>query len=194
MSEVKRNEITAEGLKALKDRLEYLKTTGRAQISELIATARSFGDLSENAEYDAAKDQQAKMEGEIVELEAAIRTAVVVSDEEITNEKVNVGTTVRVLDQDEDFEDEYSIVGPHEADPMNNAISIDSPVGAALIGKRKGDEADRIWQEVVNELAASEEGEKVNALSIESNIHGLIDTLDVFDEEATPSDDAGDAQ
>ena len=114
MSEVKRNEITAEGLKALKDRLEYLKTTGRAQISELIATARSFGDLSENAEYDAAKDQQAKMEGEIVELEAAIRTAVVVSDEEITNEKVNVGTTVRVLDH--------------------------SPVGAALIGKRKGDE------------------------------------------------------
>lgn len=140
MSEVKRNEITAEGLKALKDRLEYLKTTGRAQISELIATARSFGDLSENAEYDAAKDQQAKMEGEIVELEAAIRTAVVVSDEEITNEKVNVGTTVRVLDQDEDFADEYRIVGPHEADPMNNAISIDSPVGAALIGKRKGDE------------------------------------------------------
>lgn len=140
MSEVKRNEITAEGLKALKDRLEYLKTTGRTQISELIATARSFGDLSENAEYDAAKDQQAKMEGEIVELEAAIRTAVVVSDEEITNEKVNVGTTVRVLDQDEDFEDEYRIVGPHEADPMNNAISIDSPVGAALIGKRKGDE------------------------------------------------------
>ena len=140
MSEVKRNEITAEGLKALKDRLEYLKTTGRAQISELIATARSFGDLSENAEYDAAKDQQAKMEGEIVELEAAIRTAVVVSDEEITNEKVYVGTTVRVLDQDEDFEDEYRIVGPHEADPMNNAISIDSPVGAALIGKRKGDE------------------------------------------------------
>ena len=140
MSEVKRNEITAEGLKALKDRLEYLKTTGRAQISELIATARSFGDLSENAEYDAAKDQQAKMEGEIVGLEAAIRTAVVVSDEEITNEKVNVGTTVRVLDQDEDFEDEYRIVGPHEADPMNNAISIDSPVGAALIGKRKGDE------------------------------------------------------
>lgn len=140
MSEVKRNEITAEGLKALKDRLEYLKTTGRAQISELIATARSFGDLSENAEYDAAKDQQAKMEGEIVELEAAIRTAVVVSDEEITNEKVNVGTTVRVLDQDEDFEDEYRIVGPHEADTMNNAISIDSPVGAALIGKRKGDE------------------------------------------------------
>lgn len=140
MSEVKRNEITAEGLKALKDRLEYLKTTGRAQISELIATARSFGALSENAEYDAAKDQQAKMEGEIVELEAAIRTAVVVSDEEITNEKVNVGTTVRVLDQDEDFEDEYRIVGPHEADPMNNAISIDSPVGAALIGKRKGDE------------------------------------------------------
>lgn len=139
MSETKRNEITAEGLKALKDRLECLKTTGRAQISELIATARSFGDLSENAEYDAAKDQQAKMEGEIVELEAAIRTAIVVSDDEITTEKVNVGTTVRVLDQDESYEEEYRIVGPHEADPMNNAISIDSPVGAALVGKKKGE-------------------------------------------------------
>ncbi|MEI3428952.1 MAG: transcription elongation factor GreA [Christensenellales bacterium] len=143
MSEVKRNEITAEGLKALKDRLEYLKTTGRAQISELIATARSFGDLSENAEYDAAKDQQAKMEGEIVELEAAIRTAVVVSDEEITNEKVNVGTTVRVLDQDEDFEDEYNcIVGPHEADPMNNAISIDNPCGRRADWQAQGRRAD----------------------------------------------------
>ena len=148
MSEVKRNEITAEGLKALTEegykqlekRLEELKFVKRPEITERIKVARDFGDLSENAEYDAAKDQQAKMEGEIVELEAAIRTAVVVSDEEITNEKVNVGTTVRVLDQDEDFEDEYRIVGPHEADPMNNAISIDSPVGAALIGKRKGDE------------------------------------------------------
>ena len=95
MSEVKRNEITAEGLKALKDRLEYLKTTGRAQISELIATARSFGDLSENAEYDAAKDQQAKMEGEIVELEAAIRTAVVVSDEEITLSLIHISEPTR---------------------------------------------------------------------------------------------------
>ena len=132
--------LTEEGYKQLEKRLEELKFVKRPEITERIKVARDFGDLSENAEYDAAKDQQAKMEGEIVELEAAIRTAVVVSDEEITNEKVNVGTTVRVLDQDEDFEDEYRIVGPHEADPMNNAISIDSPVGAALIGKRKGDE------------------------------------------------------
>ena len=131
--------MTQDGLDKLKKDLADALAQ-RPVISAAIAEAREKGDLSENAEYDAAKDQQAKMEGEIVELEAAIRTAVVVSDEEITNEKVNVGTTVRVLDQDEDFEDEYRIVGPHEADPMNNAISIDSPVGAALIGKRKGDE------------------------------------------------------
>jgi len=137
----KRNNITAEGLKALQERLEYLKTTGRAQIAEQIAVARSFGDLSENAEYDAARNDQAKLEGEILELEATLRTAVVVADEEITNEKVNLGTTVVVYDEDEKCEDEYRIVGPSEADPMNNVISTDSPVGAALMGKKKGQTA-----------------------------------------------------
>lgn len=137
----KRNNITAEGLKALQDRLEYLKTTGRAQIAEQIAVARSFGDLSENAEYDAARNEQGKMEGEILELEAAIRNAVVISDDEITNEKVNVGTTVRVFDESEQCEDEYRIVGPQEADPMNNAISDDSPMGIALIGRKVGEVA-----------------------------------------------------
>ena len=137
----KRNNITAEGLKALQERLEYLKTTGRAQIAEQIAVARSFGDLSENAEYDAARNDQAKLEGEILELEATLRTAVVVADEEITNEKVNLGTTVVVYDEGEKCEDEYRIVGPSEADPMNNVISTDSPVGAALMGKKKGQTA-----------------------------------------------------
>lgn len=139
MSELNRNNITAEGLEKLQERLNYLKTTGRAQIAELIATARGYGDLSENAEYDAARDEQGKMESEIAELEAAIRSAVVVSDDEITTEKVNVGTTVRVYDEGEDYEEEYRIVGPHEADPMNNAISNNSPIGAALIGKKVGE-------------------------------------------------------
>lgn len=140
MSEItNHNHITAEGLKALQERLEYLKNTGRAQIAEQIAVARSFGDLSENAEYDAAKNEQSRLEGEIVELEAAIRSAVVVSDDEITNEKVNLGTTVRVFDESENEEFEYRIVGPHESDPMNGAISSDSPVGAALMGKKKGE-------------------------------------------------------
>ena len=99
--EIKRNAITLDGLKKMQERLEYLKTTGRAQIAEQIAVARSYGDLSENAEYDAAKDEQSKLEGEIVELEMAIRTAVVVSEEDITTEKVNVGTTIRVYDEEE---------------------------------------------------------------------------------------------
>ncbi|MBQ9300175.1 MAG: transcription elongation factor GreA [Clostridia bacterium] len=139
MSEIeKRTHITADGLKAIQERLEYLKTTGRAQIAEQIAVARSFGDLSENAEYDAARNDQAKLEGEILELEATVRNAVVVSDEEITNDKVNLGTTVVVFDEAEQEEDEYKIVGPSEADPMNNIISSDSPVGSALMGKKKG--------------------------------------------------------
>lgn len=138
MSEMQ-NHITAEGLKALQDRLEELKGAGRARIAEQIAVARSYGDLSENAEYDAAKNEQAQLEGEIVELEAAIRTAIVVSEDEITNEKVNVGTTVRVFDESENEEFEYRIVGPHESDPMNGALSSDCPVGRALMGKKKGD-------------------------------------------------------
>ena len=137
--EIKRNAITADGLKKMQERLEELKTSGRARIAEQIAVARSYGDLSENAEYDAAKDEQAKLEGEIVELEMAIRTAVVVSDDDITTEKVNVGTTIVVHDEDEDCEEEYRLVGPHEADPMNGAISTDSPIGMALIGKTKGE-------------------------------------------------------
>lgn len=134
----KHNHITAEGLKAIQDRLDYLKTTGRAQIAEQIAVARSFGDLSENAEYDAARNDQAKLEGEILELEATVRNAIVVSDDEITDDKVNLGTTVRVFDESMNEEDEYRIVGPSEADPMNNILSTDSPVGAALMGKKKG--------------------------------------------------------
>lgn len=142
MSETaKHNHITAEGLKAIQERLDYLKTTGRAQIAEQIAVARSFGDLSENAEYDAARNDQAKLEGEILELEATVRNAIVVSDDEITNDKVNLGTTVTVFDETEREEDEYRIVGPSEADPMNNVISTDSPVGAALMGKRVGQTA-----------------------------------------------------
>ena len=137
--EIKRNAITADGLKKMQERLEELKTAGRARIAEQIAVARSYGDLSENAEYDAAKDEQAKLEGEIVELEMAIRTAIVVSDDDITTEKVNVGTTIVVRDEEDGFEETYRLVGPHEADPMNNAISTDSPIGTALMGKTKGD-------------------------------------------------------
>ena len=139
MAEEKQNVMTAEGMQKIQEQLDYLIGTRRNEIAKQIDIARGFGDLSENAEYDAAKDEQAKLEGEIVELEMAIRTAVVVSDDEITTEKVNVGTTVVVRDEEDGFEEEYRLVGPHEADPMNNAVSTDSPIGTALMGKMKGD-------------------------------------------------------
>ena len=142
MSEVKRNEITAEGLKALKDRLEYLKTTGRAQISELIATARSFGDLSENAEYDAAKEEQGEIESRIVVLEKMLRNAEVIDDDNVSGDIITVGSKVRIWDTDLEEEVDYAIVGSAEADPMNteNAkISNESPVGRGLLGHKVGD-------------------------------------------------------
>ena len=142
MSEnVKRTNITAEGLKALQERLEYLKTTGRAQIAEQIAVARSFGDLSENAEYDEAKKEQAKVEEQITRLQQTIRTATVVADDEITTEKVSIGTTVKVKDLDDGETYEYAIVGANEADPMENKISNESPVGAGLIGMKRNQTA-----------------------------------------------------
>ena len=133
--------LTESGLKKLEEELDYLVSVRRNEISEQIAVARGFGDLSENAEYDAARNDQAKLEGEILELEATVRNAIVVSDDEITNEKVNLGTTVTVFDETEQEQDEYRIVGPSEADPMNNIISTDSPVGAALLGKKVGQTA-----------------------------------------------------
>ena len=100
--------------------------------------ARGFGDLSENAEYDEAKKEQAKVEEEIVRLTNTIRTAVVVADSDISTEKVSVGTTVRVKDVDTGDEDEYAIVGANESDPYENKISNESPVGAGLLGAKKG--------------------------------------------------------
>jgi len=131
--------MTAEGLKNLEDRLNYLKTAGRAKVIQDIETARSFGDLSENAEYDAARAEQGKLESEIAELEATLRVAVAVSDDEITNDKVNLGTTVTVEDLEFNEQETYSIVGAREADPMNNMLSPDSPYGMALMSKKVGD-------------------------------------------------------
>ena len=138
MSEVKRNEITAEGLKALKDRLEYLKTTGRAQISELIATARSFGDLSENAEYTAAREAQARIEGEILDIQDKLQHCVIVEEDEDAS-VASIGSIVRVFDEEYEEEDEYRLVGATEADPKKLYVSNESPIGKALLGVRKGD-------------------------------------------------------
>lgn len=131
--------LTEEGLKKLEAQLDYLVSVRRNEVSEQIAIARGFGDLSENAEYDEAKKEQAKVEEEIVRLTNTIRTAVVVADSEISTEKVSVGTSVRVKDVDTGDEDVYAIVGAEESDPYENKISNESPVGAGLLGARRGD-------------------------------------------------------
>lgn len=138
MAENQKTVLTEEGLKKLEAQLDYLISVRRNEVSEQIAVARGFGDLSENAEYDEAKKEQAKVEEEIVRLTNTIRTAVVVADSDISTEKVSVGTTVRVKDVDTGDEDEYAIVGASESDPYENKISNESPVGAGLLGAKKG--------------------------------------------------------
>ena len=137
MAEEKSTILTESGLKKLEEQLDYLISVRRNEVSEQIAIARGFGDLSENAEYDEAKKEQAKVEAEINRLQATIRTATVVADDEITTEKVSIGTIVKVKDVDEGDTVEYAIVGANEADPFENRISVDSPVGQGLLGAKK---------------------------------------------------------
>ena len=134
--------LTADGLKEKQEKLEYLKTIKRAEISEQIKEARAFGDLSENAEYDEAKNEQARVENEIAQLEKVLRNAVVVEQNSIDLSSVGIGTTVRILDMEYNEEEEYHIVGSVEADADKRRISNESPVGAALIGKKVGDIAE----------------------------------------------------
>ena len=130
--------VSAEGLRQMEEKLKYMTTVRRAEVAEHLNIARGFGDLSENAEYDEAKDEQAKLEADIVELEAALRNVIVI-DGEISTDAVNVGTTVRVLYLDDSEEEEFTIVGARESDPMNNKISNESPVGVALLGHKSGE-------------------------------------------------------
>lgn len=140
MAEVR---LTAEGVKKYEERLEYLKTTGRTEIAEQIKIARSFGDLSENAEYDAAKAEQARMEYEIVEIENMLKNVVLIDEDNISTDVVNVGATVRVrMPALGGREAEYQIVGTAEANPIENRISNESPVGAGLIGHKAGEKVD----------------------------------------------------
>lgn len=139
MSDSKKFLMTYEGVKKLEEELEYLKTIKRVDIKEKIKVARSFGDLSENAEYDEAKNEQAFVEGRIAQLENMLKNATVVDESEIPRDKVSVGSIVKVKDFEFDEEMELSIVGSAEADPMENKISNESPVGNALIGKKVGD-------------------------------------------------------
>ncbi len=131
--------VTEDGLKKLQDELENLKTEGRADIAEKIKVARGYGDLSENSEYDEAKNEQAKIEARIVEIEAMLKNVEIISDVKGTKSVV-VGTKVTVFDQEFNEECTYMIVGSTEANPMEQKISDESPVGKALIGKKVGDE------------------------------------------------------
>ncbi len=132
--------LTDDGLKKLQDELENLKTVGRADIAEKIKVARGYGDLSENSEYDEAKNEQAKIEARIVEIENMLKNVEIISDVKGAAKTVVVGVTVKVYDEEYDEENVYRIVGSTEADPREGKISDESPVGKALMGKKAGDE------------------------------------------------------
>ena len=133
--------MTEDGRKKLEEELELLKTKGRAEIAEKIKIARGYGDLSENSEYDEAKNEQAKIEARIIEIEAMLKNAEIITDMKGAPKIVKVGAKVKVLDIDLNEEFEYHIVGSTESDPRQNKISDESPVGKALIGKKTGQEA-----------------------------------------------------
>ena len=138
----KKNILTYEGLKKYEDELQNLKVVKRKEVAQKIKEAREQGDLSENAEYDAAKDEQRDIELRIEELEKLLKNAEVVVEDEIDLDKINIGCKVKVYDVDEDEEMEFKIVGSTEANSLQNKISNESPVGHALIGKKVGDVVD----------------------------------------------------
>ncbi len=131
---------TEEGFKALKEELEFLKNVRRQEVKQDLALARSFGDLSENSEYDEAKNEQAKVEARITELEYIILHTTVMDENELDSSKVGMGSIVSVLDTTKNKEITYSIVGSNEVNALEHKISDVSPVGAALMSKHKGDE------------------------------------------------------
>jgi transcription elongation factor GreA len=131
--------LTPEGLEELKAKIEHLSGPRRREVAERIKEAREFGDISENSEYDDAKNEQAMLEKQIAELEEKLRSATVIDKSSVSTEAVSVGTTVHVKDQKTDKSVKYMIVGSSEANPSENKLSNESPVGKALIGKKRGD-------------------------------------------------------
>ena len=131
--------LTEDGKKKLQEELEYLKTAGRTDIAEKIKTARGYGDLSENSEYDEAKNEQAKIEARIIELESLLKNVEIITDIKGAAKSVVVGIKVTVRNEKTGKESEYRIVGSTEADPRNGKISDECPVGKALMGKKVGD-------------------------------------------------------
>ncbi|MFW6238578.1 MAG: transcription elongation factor GreA [Halanaerobiales bacterium] len=131
--------LTEEGYKNLEEELDYLVNVKRREVAKRIKVAREFGDISENSEYDEAKNEQAFVEGRIKEIQNMLRNARVVKDEEVSSETVNIGTTVHLRDLDSEEEFSYTIVGSAEADPLNFKISNESPIGKAILGHGVGD-------------------------------------------------------
>lgn len=138
MAEAKKVVMTYDGLKKMEQELENLKTVRRKEVAEKIKEARGQGDLSENAEYDAAKEEQGEIESRIVQLENLLRNAEVIDEDVLKMDVVNLGSKVTVLDVEFDEEMEYTIVGSTEADPMNGRISNESPLSMALLGQKVG--------------------------------------------------------
>ncbi len=130
--------LTNEGLQNYEKELENLKTVVRKEVAEKIKVARSFGDLSENSEYDEAKNEQAMVEARIAEIEAILKNAQVIDESELTNEHIHIGSKIKVHDFDFDEDIEYQIIGSGEADPFNGKLSDESPVGSAFIGHKVG--------------------------------------------------------
>ena len=132
--------LTDEGLANLKAELEKLKTEGRTDIAEKIKIARGYGDLSENSEYDEAKNEQAKIEARIVEIEAMLKNVEIIDENAVKSDEIAIGSTVKVYDVEFDEECEYRVVGSAEANPAKGLISDESPVGKALLGRKAGEE------------------------------------------------------
>ena len=130
--------LTKEGKKQLEEKLDYYKTVKRPEVTKRIGLAREFGDLSENAEYDAAKEEQARIEGEISDMEQKLRDCIII--EKVDTSKVSVGCNVELLNNTLGQTVTYKIVGSTESDPLNGLISNESPVGKAVLGKKLGDD------------------------------------------------------
>ena len=142
MEEIHEVILTQEGYEKLEEELNYLKTEKRTEIAERIKVARGFGDLSENSEYDEAKSAQAENENKIAELELKIRNAKVIDESEIDTKTVQIGNLVKLHDEEFDEDVEYTIVGSTEVNLAENKVSNESPIGKALLGKKKGEIAE----------------------------------------------------
>lgn len=134
--------LTYEGMKKLEEELEYYKTVKRREVADRIKVALGFGDLSENSEYDEAKNEQAQVEMKILDLENKLRNVKIIDEDEIDTKTVQVGNKVQVLDMEYDEKMEYTIVGSTEVDLAENKISNESPIGSALLGRKKNEEVE----------------------------------------------------